>query len=413
MLLLLLTEESMQYNDLKNIIKEIDCGNTDENVIRFLFLKYAITLKNKELENNENYIKFKNDFSLDNFDYQNTYNLFLELERMYELNSGTLANQCVFIDKFLAYVSSEDKKTEFYSILKKIKPSKIMKYLAEEGYSNRITSDFRSYTGKNILNVAKGILNITKKDVFCDRFCGYFLSGNNNDSRVNIGIESDDNILSLATMIHIMLGNISFDDKKVFIYSEKELKSSKEKIKAEKVFSDGPLDRTVERDIVLNHLTRTYNFIQKDCIGVATVIGRILSYKSYWAERKEITESCLDAIVSLGGKGDFATSVPRYLIVMNKKEKKDTVLFIDGEKINDESKIIEVFNNRKEIPGASVLIKREDILKDSYCSWIFEKFIIVPEAQSNRNEEEIEKELNESYKELLRLLQDDLKNNKQ
>ena len=297
--------------------------------------------------------------------------------------------------------------------------SSVLKDLISRPQSNRDAANtYLYYTNESLQQLAAGILKVKNNETFMDCCCGMFSSALYNDAANYIGIELDKEIAGIAAMILIMA-------KKKFNIKHENFLDYKDENIAEKILADIPCGTGTPQTEIRPYGKNTEAYCIENVVnalkdgGKAVVVcfGSILSKQDSSKKLREaLTKDHLQAVVALPPMSN-GTKSNTNLIVLQKNCHAKEIKFINAsnlEVINknrltlseaDISDIIGCLNGEKtncffkDIPV-------EDILNSDSISWTPNNYVKGEEKSKGRSVEEIDKDLNESYKELKELFLD-------
>ena len=274
------------------------------------------------------------------------------------------------------------------------------------------------YTNESLQQLAAGILKVKNNETFMDCCCGMFSSALYNDAANYIGIELDKEIAGIAAMILIMA-------KKKFNIKHENFLDYKDENVADKILADIPCgtgtpqteNRPYGKNTEAYCIENVVNALKDGGKAVVACFGSILSKQDSSKKLREaLTKDHLQAVVALPPMSN-GTKSNTNLIVLQKNCHAKEIKFINASNLEiknknrltlNESDISDIIKclDGENASGLSASIPVEDILKSDSISWTPNSYVKGEEKCKGRPIEEIDKDLQESYKELKDLFLD-------
>ena len=282
--------------------------------------------------------------------------------------------------------------------------------------SNRDTANtYQYYTNESLQHLTAGILKVKSNETFMDCCCGMYSSALYNDAAEYIGVEQNKEMAGIAAMILIMC-------KRKFNIKLANFVESKDENIADKILADisygvslpkmdeQPYGKNGEAYCIENVINALKDGGSATIVCSGSVLGKQDSSKKM---REAITKDHLKAVIALPPMNN-GTKSNTNLIVLQKNCHAKEIRFINASNLeiknknrltlneSDISDIIGCLNGEnskclfKDIPV-------EDILNSDSISWTPNNYVKGEEKSKGRSVEEIDKDLNESYKELKEL----------
>ena len=395
----------------------ITYAGAKKTLIGFLFL-YIINeqLEFANFKNTDDYLKLHSYlskiFSSGNFNddvLKEISNLF---EKNFELPSGILEIES--LKKYLHHGLMIFKENlNLGNLPPDIDCSSVLKDLISRPQSNRDAANtYLYYTNESLQQLAAGILKVKNNETFMDCCCGMFSSALYNDAANYIGIELDKEIAGIAAMILIMA-------KKKFNIKHENFLNYKDENIADKILADIPcgtgMPQTENRPYGKNTeaycIENVVNALKDGGKAVVVCFGSILSKQDSSKKLREaLTKDHLQAVVALPPMSN-GTKSNTNLIVLQKNCHAKEIKFINASNLEiknknrltlNESDISDIIKclDGENANCFSASIPVEDILKSDSISWTPNSYVKGDEKSKGRSIEEIDKDLNESYKEL-------------
>ena len=282
--------------------------------------------------------------------------------------------------------------------------------------SKDTTNTYRYYTNESLQQLVAKILDVNKTETFMDCCCGMFSSALHNDAAHYIGIEQNYDMAGIAAMILIMC-NKKFD-LKLGNFVESEYENI-----AEKIFTDisygADMSKIDNRPYGKNGdaycIENTVKALKEGGTAVIACLGSVLlKQDSSKKLRETITRDHLKAVITLPSMNKDS-GVNTHLIVLEKNCHAKTIKFINASnfeienqkrltlKDSDISEIIGCFKGKKSTCPA-INVKTDDILNSSNISWSPNQYVWCDKSVITRTVNEIDQDLQASYKELEGLL---------
>ena len=401
----------------------ITYAGAKKTLIGFLFL-YIINeqLEFANFKNTDDYLKLHSYlskiFSSGNFNddvLKEISNLF---EKNFELPSGILEIES--LKNYLHHGLMIFKENlNLGNLPPDIDCSSVLKDLISRPQSNRDAANtYLYYTNESLQQLAAGILNVKNNETFMDCCCGMFSSALYNDAANYIGIELDKEIAGIAAMILIMA-------KKKFNIKHENFLNYKDENIADKILADIPcgtgMPQTENRPYGKNTeaycIENVVNALKDGGKAVVVCFGSILSKQDSSKKLREaLTKNHLQAVVALPPM-NIGTRSNTNLIILQKNCHAKEIKFINASNLDiknknrltlNESDISDIIKclDGENASGLSASIPVEDILKSDSISWTPNNYVKGEEKSKGRPIEEIDNDLNESYKELKDLFLD-------
>ena len=284
--------------------------------------------------------------------------------------------------------------------------------------SKDTANTYQYYTNESLQHLTAGILNVKSNETFMDCCCGMYSSALYNDAAEYIGVEQDKEMAGIAAMILIMC-------KKKFNIKLANFVESKDENIADKILADisygvtlpkmdeQPYGKNGEAYCIENVINALKDGGSATIVCSGSVLGKQDSSKKM---REAITKDHLKAVIALPPMNNGAKSNTN-LIVLQKNCHAKEIRFINASNLEIKNKnrltlneaditdIIGCLNGEntkylfKDIPV-------EDILNSESISWTPNNYVKGENKDKGRSVEEIDKDLNESYKELKELFLD-------
>lgn len=395
----------------------ITYAGAKKTLIGFLFL-YIINeqLEFANFKNTDDYLKLHSYlskiFSSGNFNddvLKEISNLF---EKNFELPSGILEIES--LKKYLHHglmIFKENLNSG--NLPPDIDCSSVLKDLISRPQSNKDAANtYLYYTNESLQQLAAGILKVKNNETFMDCCCGMFSSALYNDAANYIGIELDKEIAGIAAMILIMA-------KKKFNIKHENFLDYKDENVADKILADIPCgtgtpqteNRPYGKNTEAYCIENVVNALKDGGKAVVVCFGSILSKQDSSKKLREaLTKDHLQAVVALPPMSN-GTKSNTNLIVLQKNCHAKEIKFINASNLEiknknrltlNESDISDIIKclDGENANCFSASIPVEDILKSDSISWTPNSYVKGDEKSKGRSIEEIDKDLNESYKEL-------------
>ena len=285
--------------------------------------------------------------------------------------------------------------------------------------TNRDTANtYQYYTNESLQHLAAEILKAKNDETFMDCCCGMFSSALYNDAANYIGAELDKEMAGIAAMILIMT-------KKKFSIKCENFVESKDENVADKILADISYDVTLPKmkEPAYGKNGEVYcieNVIKSLKDGGTAVIvcsGSVLGKQDSSKKLREaITRDHLKAVVALPPMSNGTKSNTNLIVLQKNCHAKD-IKFINASNFEiknknrltlDESDISDIIGclNGEDTKCLFKDIPVEDILNSDSISWTPNNYVKGEEKSKGRSIEEIDNDLNESYKELKDLFLD-------
>lgn len=388
-----------------------------KTLIGLLFL-YLINdrLELANFNNTEDYLKLHSYlskiFTSGNFDeniLKKTFNLF---EKNFELLPGFLE-----IDSLKKYLNFDlvifRENLNLNGLPSDIDCISVLKDLISRPQTSRDTANtYLYYTNESLQQLAAGILKVKNNETFMDCCCGMFSSALYNDAANYIGIELDKEIAGIAAMILIMA-------KKKFNIKHENFLDYKDENVADKILADIPCgtgtpqteNRPYGKNTEAYCIENVVNALKDGGKAVVVCFGSILSKQDSSKKLREaLTKDHLQAVVALPPMSN-GTKSNTNLIVLQKNCHAKEIKFINASNLEiknknrltlNESDISDIIKclDGENANCFSASIPVEDILKSDTISWTPNNYVKGEDKGKGRSIEEIDNDLNESYKEL-------------
>jgi type I restriction-modification system DNA methylase subunit len=260
--------------------------------------------------------------------------------------------------------------------------------------------------------LAAKILKVKNNETFMDCCCGMFSSALYNDAANYIGVELDKEIAGIAAMILIMA-------KKKFNIKHENFLDYKDENVADKILADIPCgtgtpqteNRPYGKNTEAYCIENVVNALKDGGKAVVVCFGSILSKQDSSKKLREaLTKDHLQAVVALPPMSN-GTKSNTNLIVLQKNCHAKEIKFINASNLEiknknrltlNESDISDIIKclDGENANCFSASIPVEDILKSDTISWTPNNYVKGEDKGKGRSIEEIDNDLNESYKEL-------------
>lgn len=421
--------EAMREGDLQNNLPEDECvvpyAGAKKTLIELLFLKTILTKKDIVIRRNPDDYDLWDDFksmftsAASGYDRDALTKALNMLERNYNLPQGILE-----IESFKNLLSShwdliDENFREYCSRpLNGDYASSIADLISRPQSSKDTAETHLHYTNESLQHLTAGILNVKSNETFMDCCCGMYSSALYNDAAEYIGVEQNKEMAGIAAMILIMC-------KKKFNIKLANFVESKDENIADKILADisygvslpkmdeQPYGKNGEAYCIENVINALKDGGSATIVCSGSVLGKQDSSKKM---REAITKDHLKAVIALPPMNN-GTKSNTNLIVLQKNCHAKEIRFINASNLeiknknrltlneSDISDIIGCLNGEnskclfKDIPV-------EDILNSDSISWTPNNYVKGEEKSKGRSVEEIDKDLNESYKELKELFLD-------
>lgn len=401
----------------------ITYAGAKKTLISFLFL-YVINdqLRLANFKNTDDYLELHSClskiFTSGNFDeaiLNKTFNLF---EKNFELPTGILEVESLkkYLDSGLIIFKEN---LNLHGLPTDIDCASILADLISRPQSSKDTANtYQYYTNESLQHLTAGILNVKSNETFMDCCCGMYSSALYNDAAEYIGVEQDKEMAGTAAMILIMC-------KKKFNIKLANFVESKDENIADKILADisygvtlpkmdeQPYGKNGEAYCIENVINALKDGGSATIVCSGSVLGKQDSSKKM---REAITKDHLKAVIALPPMNN-GTKSNTNLIVLQKNCHAKEIRFINASNLEIKNKnrltlneaditdIIGCLNGEntkclfKDIPV-------EDILNSDSISWTPNNYVKGENKDKGRSVEEIDKDLNESYKELKELFLD-------
>lgn len=339
------------------------------------------------------------------------------IEKNYNLPKGSLENKFKLFKGHWGLLS--DNFNNNFSVPTDIDYAPTIKDLISRPQSSKDSANtYQYYTNESLQKMVAGILNVKKNETFMDCCCGMFSSALYNDAAEYIGVELNKEIAGIAAMnlimckkkFNIKLGNFAeFDEKNV----------------ADKILADIPggaampkmENRPYGKNVEAYCIENVVNALKDGGSAVVICFGSILGKQDSSKKLREaITRDHLKAVVALPPM-NIGTRVNTNLILLEKNCHAKEIKFINasGLEIENQNRMTLSQSDISDIIGClegkesnclSKDIPVEDILNSSNISWSPNQYVKGGVSTAGRSVEEIDEELEASYKELKQLLLD-------
>lgn len=297
--------------------------------------------------------------------------------------------------------------------------SSVLKDLISRPQTSRDSANtYLYYTNESLQQLAAGILKVKNNETFMDCCCGMFSSALYNDAANYIGVELDKEIAGIAAMILIMA-------KKKFNIKHENFLDYKDENVADKILADIPCgtgtpqteNRPYGKNTEAYCIENVVNALKDGGKAVVVCFGSILSKQDSSKKLREaLTKDHLQAVVALPPMSN-GTKSNTNLIVLQKNCHAKEIKFINASNLGiknknrltlDESDISDIIAclNGENTKCLFKDIPVEDILNSDSISWTPNNYVKGEEKSKGRSIEEIDNDLNESYKELKDLFLD-------
>lgn len=297
--------------------------------------------------------------------------------------------------------------------------SSVLKDLISRPQTSRDSANtYLYYTNESLQQLAAGILKVKNNETFMDCCCGMFSSALYNDAANYIGVELDKEIAGIAAMILIMA-------KKKFNIKHENFLDYKDENVADKILADIPCgtgtpqteNRPYGKNTEAYCIENVVNALKDGGKAVVVCFGSILSKQDSSKKLREaLTKDHLQAVVALPPMSN-GTKSNTNLIVLQKNCHAKEIKFINASNLDiknknrltlDESDISDIIAclNGENTKCLFKDIPVEDILNSDSISWTPNNYVKGEEKSKGRSIEEIDNDLNESYKELKDLFLD-------
>lgn len=335
----------------------------------------------------------------------------------YETEAKENARKEVMI--FLSCLNFREDMNNTYEIGKEL-VNGIAEYLSFAGRKN--FGLYQMLTSNSIIELSSKILDVNKNDSYLDLMSGSGISTINickNGVKKIYSNDVDIEASYCSAMIYIMFGIKNFEQYSFDIFNRGI------DINADKIFVDAPLGGKI---IGLDNKISDSNIYSLKIISehlnlngkaVQTITGNFFFGKQkgiFELKKKLINQGILEAVVSLPPLY-YGTNIPSCLVLLSNKNNKE-VTYIDATQ-NDVinfyekneknmsltsdgiDKINEIISNKKTIKGVSIVKSYEEIIENEY-DLTPAHFVDSISKEENISIEEIDKELQELYKKLIK-----------
>lgn len=395
------------------------------NAIKLIFMKYLSQIDEAYSVNDfKPLMAYKNIFINKTFDYKAVADVFEIVEKNYKIENGLLVRSVDDLAKIF-----EEKQDFVFNILADVELPKtneemvsLIETILDYGDNKDITRTGLSSTNSSLIKLVKSILDVKPNETYMDSYSGFGKSMLDIDAEYYLGYEINEEIASIANMILIMAGKKSFSIKNQNYYL------SDCTGMADKVFSDGPIGILLTSNDArqLGNESRRGDYytlkkavenLKPNGVAVVTCSGNTLLRGEFEKLRRMLTIRNLKAVIALPSLWS-GTTIPTNLVIFEKDRVGNDVIMIDASSsdnvvkdrrtntLTDEAiKNITNAINGEIIEDFSTVVSIDEILKyDGDTSWVPAHYIKKQIKIEYRASAEVEKDLNEVYKELQKIL---------
>lgn len=393
-------------------------------MIQIMFIKYLCTFEDDFLlaDDLKVLMKLQRMLMANEVDFDTIAEAYHMMDKMYCSGNGVLVNA---LDSLRRIFNNE--KRLLISVINMVEiPSDkeelkdLILFVISSGENGDISRTGESTTNTSLIKLVNSILNVNIEDIFMDCFCGLNKTALNVNAKEYYGYEinAETSAISLISMIMAGKRNFRVDNNDYYFINHKSF--------ANKVFSDGPINLIMREEIVdkyrFGRKSDIYNILlplqdlSDDGIAAITTPSGCLSsnQKTYIEFRKKIIED-LKAVISLPPLW-LGTSINTNLLIFDRKNKSDKVVFIDATNtgtlvkqtrqyaLNDEE-ILKITNaiNGEEIEEFSCRISKEELLNNEVILQP-NRFLKKKIQREYRNVSDIDNDLRKLYTELNELI---------
>lgn len=279
----------------------------------------------------------------------------------------------------------------------------------------------QSSTSTSLIKLVNKILDIRENEIYMNSFAGFSKAALNVNPRYYIGYEINREACTISNLVMILLDKCSFN-----VYNQDYYLIDNKSI-ADKVFSDGPFGTALntEEYYFLKqenkkseyfNIKKAFESLKENGLAAVLVPSGTLFKIEFTKLRKEYSNGYLKAVISLPSL--LRTTAVTVNLVILQKSINSNVIMVDAStndycnkydkrniELSDEAvdKIMKALNGEI-IDNFSTIIKCDDILKNEDMSWLPAHYIKKKIDVNFRASTDIKKELNETYKQLIELL---------
>lgn len=395
------------------------------NAIKLIFMKYLSQIDEAySVADFKPLMAYKNMFINKIFDEQTVCDVFGLVEKNYGMENGLLVES---VDKIKSIFG--DKPDFIFGLLNDFELPKtneemisLLEIILDYGDNKDISRNGLSSTNSSLIKLVKGILDVKPNEIYMDAFTGFGKSMLEIDANSYLGYELNFEVASIVNMIMIMSGKKSFSIKNQNYYFVECYGV------ADKVFSDGPLNAffTPDESNQLGNLSRKGDYytlkkavesLKPNGVAAVTCSGNVLLKSEFKSLREMLTFRNLKAVIALPPLWS-GTTIPTNLVIFEKDRVGNDVIMVDASSsdnvvkdrrtnaLTDEAiKNITNAINGEIIEDYSTVVSVDEILKDNGdTSWVPAHYIKKQMKIEYRASAEVEKDLNEVYKELQKIL---------
>ena len=396
------------------------------SIIKLIFLKYLCDFSHDAM-NIEDYKALRNlqtnIYSEYDIRKDCIYDAWKMIQRIYSLYDYDILNSYDFISSL-----DENRKRQVKEILRMIElPTNVdeMKdlilYIMSLGERD-VTRTAMSFSNTSLIKLAEKILDVKSKESFMDSFCGYNKTSLFIEAASYCGYEINSDVAIVAVIIMIMMDKNNF---KVF---NRDFYYSYQDFKVDKIFTDGPISGIIHdadklpydggKRAEIYNVKFTLDRLTENGKAFVTVPASVLfsMNRSNVNLRKDILEN-VSAVLNLPPLW-YGTNIPTCVLVLEKNKKNNEILFVDASNkgvLNKSTRTYSLLDsdidficdsllNNVETKEFSSLININEINESNGYILSPSKYIEKGKIESFRKVDVIQKELNELYEKLNKLI---------